>query len=575
MKHIISKFNRLLSFGQKRKIAVLIVLSIIGTIFEVMGVALILPIVSVIMTPDFITTNPIARELCGLLNISSRKTFALICIGILIVVFIVKDAFLIFQIYFQSKFISNSRFAMQRRLLHSFYNRPYEFYINLSSGEALRIIQTDVSQVYALLTALLQAFSEVIVSVAMIITIFVIDWKMTLLVALLMSITIIVILRFINPTMKHAGQDYQKGHARMNKWIMQGIGAIKEIKVYNKENYFEGCYEAEGKQAIVSEQTRNILQGMPRLLIEVVSICTMLSIIGVRILMGVESEQIIPILAAFAMAALKLMPTANRIVTTFSLIAYNLPAIDKVNEYLETYKEPIKQSGGEEEVNCTFTSTLSLEEVSYTYPNSDRKILDNASMTIEKGQAVGIVGTSGEGKTTMVDVLLGILKPQSGRVLVDGVDIEENYAKYLSLVGYIPQEVYMMDDTVRNNVAFGVSEDEVDDAKVWKCLKDAHLDEFVRGLPDGLDAKIGERGICLSGGQCQRIGIARALYADPEILFFDEATSSLDNETEKEIMEAINSLQNDKTIVIIAHRLQTIEKCDIIYRVTEGKVVKE
>lgn len=305
----------------------------------------------------------------------------------------------------------------------------------------------------------------------------------------------------------------------------------------------------------------------------------MFVIIAVMISTGTELDTIIPMLTAVAMAAIRLLPSINRISSALSTVAYGEPMLDKVIENLRilednesrlsTFGFDGKSNGNE----ITYSETINFSNITYHYPGSDENILEGADMQIKKGDSVGIIGSSGSGKTTSVDILLGLLLPQSGAVFIDGIDIHEGLASWYDQIGYIPQMIFMLDDSIKANIAFG--EREVDEEKVICALKNASLYDFVQALPDGLDTQIGERGVRLSGGQRQRIGIARALYKNPQVLILDEATSALDNETEADIMESINSLHGNKTIIIIAHRLTTIQACDHIYRVEGKKILKE
>ena len=336
-----------------------------------------------------------------------------------------------------------------------------------------------------------------------------------------------------------------------------------------------------------AERWNTLLQNIPRLLIEMTSIVSMLLALLVAVFMGTEVSKLIPTIAAFGMAAMKLMPSANRISGALNQVAYYEPSLDKLLLSLQltevnTVKEGIAGEfeddgdlGIKAEKSFTLEQAVELCHISYHYPGADEPVLYDANMQIPIGKSVGIVGASGTGKTTAVDIILGLLRPQAGEVLIDGIPIKEHYKEWLSHIGYIPQMIFMLDDTIRANVAFGIAEGAVDENQVWKVLEEAQLADFVKGLPKGLDTEIGERGIRLSGGQRQRIGIARALYSNPELLFFDEATSALDTETEAAIMESINRLQGSKTLVIIAHRLATIAECDIVYRVGNGKIIRE
>lgn len=304
----------------------------------------------------------------------------------------------------------------------------------------------------------------------------------------------------------------------------------------------------------------------------------MFIVVAVLIGNGTELQSIIPMLTAVAMAAIRLLPSVNRISGALNKISYGEPMLDKVIENMHVLeKNPAQTNDGKRHGLSVpkLRELLKFERISYHYPSSEEPVLSNASMTIRRGESVGIVGPSGAGKTTSVDIILGLLNPQSGQVLVDGVNIKNDLHGWLSQIGYIPQMIFMLDDTIRANVAFGEQKGDIDDAKVWCALREAALEEFVRSLPEGLDTQIGERGVRLSGGQRQRIGIARALYQNPEVLIFDEATSALDNETESAIMESIHGLRGTKTMIIIAHRLTTIEACDRIFRVEHGKIEQE
>ena len=579
MSSIIKKINTLLDVKQQRKLFVLSFMMLIGGVLEALGVSLVLPLITTIMNPDIIETNVKISQLCSLLNIHKHQTFVIVCIAALIAVFIIKDLFLIFQYYIQAKFVYNCRFSIQRRLLHTYMLRPYEYFLNVESGEIVRVIDRDVTETFLLLTAVLSLATESVIFFALIITVFVINPAMTLLLAVSMGMTVFVILKIIRPILQKAGLSLQKNRASSYKWLLQSINGIKEVKVSHTEAFFEENYNQSGARVVQAERQNSVLNNIPRLLIEMVTVCSMLLFIAIMVLLGRDIQHLISIIGAFAMAAMKLLPSTNRIVAAFNSIAYMGPALDKTlenlkaaEEIVETVSKSSMPAGGKDFV---IREGVALKGITFAYPNSDTQVLRHADMVIPVGKSVGIVGTSGAGKTTAVDVLLGLLKPQEGQILADGVDVMENYTQWLTKIGYIPQSIFMLDDSIRANVTFGLHTDEQSDAQVWKALEEAQLADFVRSLPQGLDTTIGERGVRLSGGQRQRIGIARALYSDPELLVFDEATSALDNETEAAIMESIHSLHGKKTLIIIAHRLQTIKGCDIIYRVHEGAIERE
>ena len=531
-----------------------------------------LPILSSIMTPDIINKYEIVKEICNILDIHSHRTFAVVCIIALIIVFMIKNIFLVWQYYMQSKFIYDNQLETQIKIYKSFMRRPYEYFLNAKSGEILKIIQNDVAVTYSLIYILLSMITETVVSIAISITIFIINPAMTISVSIMLALAMLVITRLIKPVLTKKGIEREKHIGIAYKWLLQGISGIKEIKVAGKEKFFEKNYAKSGSIYVGAEKWNAVLGNTPRLLIEVVAICSMLSFIGLSIYLGKDIEVLMPALGALAMAAMKLMPSANRIVTASNQIAFQKPALKKLIRDLEGIDDIISDSKSIEDKNgiVKLKKSIKINNLTYNYPNN-KNIFTEANMEIPIGKSVGIIGKSGTGKTTVVDIILGLLSPSEGEVLADDVNVMDNYKGWLNNIGYIPQTIFIMDDSIKANIAFG---EDIDDERIWKALRDAKLEEYVKTLPEGLNTGIGERGIRLSGGQRQRIGIARALYMDPDILIFDEATSALDNETESAIMESINQLHGKKTMIIIAHRLQTIENCDIVYKVEDLKIIR-
>ena len=385
--------------------------------------------------------------------------------------------------------------------------------------------------------------------------------------------------KVIKKHLNSAGEAARLNQAGMYKWILQSASGIKDIKVLKKEYYFTDKYSDSAEGYADNQIKYNVLINLPRLLIETTAIVGILAYVMISMATGTEIAALMTTLSAFAIAAMRLLPSVNRLNTYMANIAYYEPALEYIYENVDTkglseenvlvrFAETKTHTPNEE--NITLNNSINLEAVTFAYPRTDKLIFDNAEMEIPIGKSVGVMGASGAGKSTIVDIMLGLLKLQSGRILCDGEDVMEHYAAWLSHIGYIPQNIYMLDDSIRHNIAFGVEDENIDDS----IIAEAQMKEFVEGLPDKLDAQIGERGVRISGGQRQRLGIARALYHDPELMVFDEATSALDNDTETAIMEAIDRLYGRKTLVIIAHRLRTIENCDITYEVKCGRIVR-
>ncbi|MBQ7615521.1 MAG: ABC transporter ATP-binding protein [Butyrivibrio sp.] len=578
MRKIYSKLKVLLDAKQKRQMVGIVILMLIGGVLESLGIAMIAPVMQVVIDPQQVQESKVLSGIYNLFHLSSTTQLAALIMISLILVFVIKNIFLYCMNVVQLRFVYTNQFATSRRMMINFMQRPYEYYLNADTTVIQRNITSDVNNLYALILSCLQLISEIIVFVCLVAILLSQDAKMTLTIAILLVIVLLVIKYFIKPVMVKAGQENQDYYSGLYKWIYESVTGIKEIKVANKENYFINGYADCGAGYVNAVQKYSLYNSTPRLLIETIAIAGMVGYMLAVMATGTSLTALLPQLTVLAAAAARLLPSANRINNYLTSIAYFEPFLDNVSDNLQTeiHDESISYNSEDyrtktEVKKLPVHELIRMENITYKYPNTDKLILDKATMEIPVGKSVGIVGTSGAGKTTIVDVLLGLLAPEEGRILADGVDVNTNYTGWLKNIGYIPQTIFMTDSTIRKNVAFGVPDDEIDDEKVWQALREAALDQFVKELPEGLDTQIGERGIRLSGGQRQRIGIARALFEDPEVLVLDEATSALDNDTEAAIMDSINRLHGRKTLVIIAHRLQTIEKCDMIYNIGDGK----
>jgi len=577
---IIRKLLVLLDKKQKIKIAGLLILMLIGAIVEACSVALIIPVIEVVVQPNAIKENEYLSMVYELSGMNSERAFAIAIMLSIIVIFVIKNLFLFMEQKLLYKFIYSNQFRTSERMMKNYIRRDYEYYLNADSAVIQRNITSDVNNMYALIQGLMQLISELIVFVTIAIVCILADTGMAIFMASLIGITLLVIKIVLKPILYKAGKDNQDYYSGLFKWISQIVTGIKEVKIGGKEKYFVDRYIDCGKGYVNAVQKYTLLSNVPRLIIEVVCISGMVVYFIWIYLKGMDIKEMLGTIGAFALAIGRLIPSANRINNYLNNIAYFEPFFmgvsDNLQDEISDKKSEIATLERPKE-KLEVKEKIELKDICYKYPNTDVYVLNKASMEIPVGSAVGIVGTTGAGKSTVVDVMLGLLKLESGEILADGKDAlsKENYRKWLRNIGYIPQTVFMLDDSIRKNIAFGIPEDEIDEKRLWEVLKEAQLDEFVKGLPDGVETGIGERGIRLSGGQRQRISIARALYEDPEVLVLDEATSALDGDTEQAIMDSVNSLHGKKTLIIIAHRLQTIEKCDSVYRIENGKAVKE
>lgn len=575
---LLKKLSAILDRGQKIRILGLMVLILIGGLLETASASLILPLVSAILDEEKFAENRYVMQIRELLGIESIRTFTLCMLGFIIAIYIFKAVFLILQTYLLARFANRNRARCTTNLLWQFLHRPYEYYLYAETSDIIRTIYGDMDNIFNLLLQCMNFASELMVSLCLGVFLLITDWKMCLLMVLLLGVLTLINVKVIKKHLNIAGEGSRITQAGMYKWILQGASGIKDVKVLRREYYFTDRYSDSAEGYADNQIKYNVLTNLPRLLIEAVAILGILIYVMISMLMGVNIASLMTTIAAFAVAAMRLLPSVNRLNTYIANIAYFEPALDFIYENVNTKglseeNVLITHNPTEEYVPAlTFKDTIELRDITFAYPNTDKNIFTHADMTVPIGASVGVVGASGAGKSTIVDIMLGLLEVKSGEILCDGIDAIEHYSEWLSHIGYIPQTIYMLDDSIRRNIAFGVDDSDIDDDRVWAVLKEAQMMDFVKDLPDGLDAQIGERGVRISGGQRQRLGIARALYHNPQILIFDEATSALDNDTETAIMDAIDSLHGQKTMVIIAHRLRTIENCDIIYEVKDEKI---
>lgn len=579
---VLRKINSIFDRKQKQTFFLLGIMILIGGVFETIGVSMLVPIISAIIMPGSIESalkeQPALKSFVYGLGLTSYMKQVTAMLIALIIIYVIKNAYILFLTDRQNRFVAHAKNNMISRVMRDFLNRPYESYLAADIPTVFRITDSDIPHTFSMITALLSLATEMVVSVFLCIVLLVINWKMTVFIIAVFALLTLFITRLLKKRLARTGEQNQKIQSRIARWRLQAIYGLKDVKVLNRQDFFIRNYYESGKVGADIARRYAVLNSVPRLLIETVFMACMLLYILFYIHSGGDVLALTSQLAAFGVAAMRIMPSANRINTYLTEIAYEEPSLNYLYENLTESMRADKEMRAERAAiagpELTLNDRIELKQITYRYPGGERNIFTKASMVIPKGKSVGIKGTTGAGKSTIVDILMGLLKVQEGTILCDGQDIFSNYDSWLKQVGYIPQSIYLVDEPIRTNIAFGIDEDQIDDERIWEVLKEAQLADFVKTLPEGLDTSIGDRGVRLSGGQRQRIGIARALYHDPEVLVFDEATSALDGETETALMESINSFHGKKTMVIIAHRLNTIEKCDIIYKVEDEKIVE-
>ncbi|MBS7340669.1 MAG: ABC transporter ATP-binding protein [Lachnospiraceae bacterium] len=579
---LLKKISYIFDRKQKVQLGILGVMIFVGGLLETLGVGAMIPVVTALLTPEtlkeYVDKYPILQQICDMLGIQNVGQMTTALLLALMAIYIIKNLYLVYLVYRQNTFITQSRNQMISRVMGEFLNRPYEQYLGADIPTVFRITDSDIPQTFSLMLAMLQLVSEVVVSGLIFIVLLCTDIFMTLFIMVLFGVMTLVIVKVFKPKLNKIGAKNQALQSRIAKWRIQAIYGLKDVKVLNREEFFVRNYYETGKVGANVGRTYAVMNNIPRLLIETVFIVGVLTFIIIYIKGGGNVASMVSTLAAFGVAAMRVLPSVNRINTYITEISYNQPSLDFVyqnlQEGMKTDAMLAQRKAYSQKEKLELKDKIELHHISFHYPDSDKNIFTDAHMEVPKGKSVGIMGTSGAGKSTIVDILLGLLHAQEGEITCDGVDIFKNYESWLAQIGYIPQSIYLIDESIRDNIAFGIDADKIDEKRIWEVLEEAQLKEFVQELPNGLDTTIGDRGVRLSGGQRQRIGIARALYHDPEILVFDEATSALDNDTEAAVMDAVNSFHGKKTMIIIAHRLNTIEKCDIIYKVEEGKLVQ-
>lgn len=578
IKDIVKKLNYILDKKQKLHILLLGIMIFIGGFLETISVSAVLPVISTILDRENALQNKYIRWVMETFSVRDINGLITVFLGALIVIYIVKNLFLLCLVNEQNRFIAFNRNKLISQVLREFLNRPYEFYLDADIPTVFRLTDSDIPNVFNVLMALISLTSEAVVFMLLSATLFILDPMLTVFIVIVFGIVTVIMVKVLKPGLSKLGAKNQAIQSRIAKWRIQAIYGIKDVKVLHREAFFADNYEESGRTGASYSRRYAVINNIPRLLIETVFMASILLYIIFYINAGNDTSDMIETLTAFAVAAMRLMPSVNRINTYMTDISYFRPCLDYVYENMNINEISKKTNQTLMPADTSKTMELhdkiELHNIVYAYPNTDTLIFNSADMIVPYGKSVGIMGASGAGKSTIVDILLGLLKARSGRITCDGVDIFDNYPAWLAQIGYIPQSIYLVDEPIRNNIAFGIADNEIDDERIWEVLEEAQLKDFVKTLPEGLDTAIGDRGVRLSGGQRQRLGIARALYHNPEILVFDEATSALDNETEQAVMEAINSFHGRKTMIIIAHRLNTIEKCDIIYKVDGGKIAR-
>lgn len=577
---IIQELSYILNERQKRKCFFVLTVIIISSFFNMLGISALLPFIQGLMEIDGLNATWYGGIIIALFGISDNYMILVILGSFIVIIYLLKNLFLFWSIKIQTRFRCNITKELSVKIFNSYMRRPYNFFLDINSAEFMRGINDDVDGIFNLLKEFFILIKNV--SSSLFIGMFIIysDFIMAAGLLLISCICIIGIQLIFGSQLRKLSAVRRAAYKEQYQSAYQAVSGIKDIKVMQRSEYFIDQYAKAYDKKAFADYGYGVIEDAPARVLEVSCVFALVVTLCIRIRMGTDVAVFIPKLAAFALAVFQTMPMISGISSGLNALSYKKVSLDaaynnlrEVSEYEEGQKGR-RNIVADNEHSADFTGSIVVNRLNWRYSETGRQILDNVNLHIDKGESVALIGASGSGKTTLADIILGLLEPEQGQVLMDGIDVYSIPKKWSETIGYVPQSVFLLDDTVRNNVLFGKTDEETDDQKVWEALEKAQLKEHIMSLPDKLDTMVGERGVKLSGGQRQRVAIARALYYNPEILVLDEATSALDSETEQAVMEAIDRLHGNKTLIIVAHRLSTIKNCDRIYEIENGVAVE-
>lgn len=576
MKNLLRIF-KILTRRQMFFCGLIIILMMVCAVLEAFGIGLVYPLISIIGDPDFLSRHKKIADVIALFGITTHRRLIIFSSLSLLVFFIIKNMIVLLETKMQLAFSINNQRDYTRRLYAYYMSKPYLYHVDVNVATTYRNISAGGNSVFGIiLVSILSIITEFITVIVIWFFLLAMDAITALGVAFCLAPLVFLLLNFFRKKIGVYGSIQKKYIGEMNKWINQGFFSLKETKVMQRESFFTDQFDRAYGKYVMSSKDYKFIQKVPKVVIELTSIGGILVLIAVKMLLKTDPSTLIASLGVLALASVRIMPSLTRIVSLFNDIKFEMPLFNEMYDDLIAVKNNKDQSERyfkeKEHSLMPFDEEIRIQNLSFAYPLQDTLVLKDVSFIIPRGAFVGIIGSSGAGKTTFVDILLGLLQPKSGKITVDGQDISKNIGGWLDNVAYVPQNVYLMDGSFRDNIAFGYPEDQIDEERIYKVLHMAELYDLVTSNRDGIYGDVGDRGAKLSGGQRQRVGIARALYNNPKVLILDEATSALDTQTEKQITNTILKLKGQITIIAIAHRLSTLEGCDFKIKFDNGKV---
>lgn len=576
-KDVIRKLLFILSARQKRYAVLVLLMSLMAALMETLGVAVIMPVLDMMLDIQGIRDRWYMVPFVRAFHLDTdEKVIWFVCLGV-IGIYLVKTLYFVFYSWVSAKYSYMVQRELAVRVLAAYMRQGYMFFVQNNTARLINGISGDAASIYGILKTIFTSVMKLLTIVCIGAYIMIQSVQMAVLLMLLAVLCLIVIQLLYRKSMSRNGIIRRDLMVDMNQVAMEAIQGHKEVLVMNKQEHFVKAYgDVKAKYSRVSVKV-DMGTTVPAYLIEMICIVGVMVTLAIQIGSTSNVDALITQLSAVAAGAFRILPALGAITSGINTITMSTSQLGACYETIQQVKKLEQEDEKKEErinkySDTDFEEKIELKNVSFQYPETEENVLEQVNLTIRKGESIAFIGPSGAGKTTVSDIILALLKPTEGHILMDGIDIEDLGSQWNKIVGYVPQATFIIDDTIRHNIAFGENKRAIDDAQVWQALRIAQLDEFVRNLPKGLDTRVGERGVRFSGGQRQRVAIARALYRNPEILVLDEATAALDNETESEVMKAIEALQGYKTLIIVAHRLTTVRKCDVIYEVKDKKI---
>ena len=563
----LKKFYSILSRSQTRSSFFLLILLILGMVLETIGIGSILPVLTVVSQPSG-GDNFYIEWIKQTFSMESDKSLTLLMLSGLVIIYFIKSLFLLFLVFYQAKFIYGIQKSLSYQFFEGYLCEDYSFHLSRNSSDLIRNTMSEVTQFTSAVNNTMSIFSEVLVLIGITFLLVLVEPYATILVISTMTALGIFYLILTKGKSEKWGNERMHHDGKRIQHLQQGLSGIKEVKISGREKNFLEIYKFHNTGSASSNRKQSMIVALPRIFIELAAICGIVLFIFLYLTSQNNLNTVIPLLGLFALAAFRIMPSINRIVSAMQSVRFTLPILHTIHSeimQLRNHSFKIEKSS----IPLKLSSSIELKRVNFNYENSPT-VLKDIDLVIPNGSCIGIIGESGAGKSTLLDLLLGLNLPSSGQILIDGKEIGECLREWQKGIGYVPQEVFLTDDSLKRNIAFGLKDEDIDIKKIEKAIHLAKLDDFVSALEEGLDTKVGERGVRISGGQKQRIGIARALYENPSVLVLDEATSSLDVITEREVMNSIRELIGSKTIIIVAHRMSTMADTDFLFKIENG-----